>query len=135
MPDADSSTLCSLEALRQRTSEGVSCVYLTAPWCAFCRLFEPKYSEFRRFYPQVNYFTLDVDTVENVEELKSIHTLPSLLLYENGVMVHIVEGLPQKRPGRKLASAIRQYLLHEQALEDQQSSKRLANTRDPLHSA
>lgn len=78
--------------------------------------------------------------VQTVEELKSIHTLPSLLLYENGVLVHIVEGtssigimsgsvtlicqdivyavvavagLPQKRPGRKLAAAIRQYLLHE----------------------
>lgn len=31
--------------------------------------------------------------LQNVEELKSIHTLPSLLLYENGVMVHIVEGM------------------------------------------
>ena len=26
----------------------------------------------------------------------------------------LAAGLPQKRPGRKLASAIRQYLLHEQ---------------------
>ena len=30
--------------------------------------------------------------MQGVEELKSIHTLPSLLLYENGVLVHIVEG-------------------------------------------
>ena len=30
--------------------------------------------------------------VQTVEELKSIHTLPSLLLFENGVLVHIVEG-------------------------------------------
>ena len=80
-------------------------------------------------------------SLQEVEELKSIHTLPSLLLYEGGILVHIVEGiqlvkatirhhallhtqyltlsfchaagLPQKRPGRKLASAIRQYLLHE----------------------
>ena len=30
--------------------------------------------------------------MQGVEELKSIHTLPSLLLYENGSLVHIVEG-------------------------------------------
>ena len=30
--------------------------------------------------------------MQGVEELKSIHTLPSLLLYENGALVHIVEG-------------------------------------------
>ena len=32
-------------------------------------------------------------STQGVEELKSIHTLPSLLLYENGVLVHIVEGM------------------------------------------
>ena len=79
--------------------------------------------------------------MQGVEELKSIHTLPSLLLYENGVLLHIVEGelfgtlhlvsadftckfeiivlaadLPQKRPCKKLAAAIRQYLLHERGM-------------------
>ncbi|KAL0055091.1 hypothetical protein WJX82_006902 [Trebouxia sp. C0006] len=120
-------SLNSLQDLRQRTSEGPSCVYLTAPWCAFCRLFEPKYGELRRFYPQVEYFKLDVDIVEGVDELKSIHTLPSLLLYEDGALVHIVEDLPQKRPGKKLAAAIRQYLLHERGSEEQQSAKRPAS--------
>ena len=32
-------------------------------------------------------------STQGVEELKSIHTLPSLLLYEKGVLVHIVEGI------------------------------------------
>ena len=35
------------------------------------------------------------------------------------VMVYAVvavAGLPQKRPGRKLAAAIRQYLLHERGM-------------------
>lgn len=78
------SVLGTVEELRQYTAEGLACVYLTAPWCAFCRLFEPKYSEFRRFYPQVTYFKLDVEVVEGLKELESIHTLPSLLLYEKG---------------------------------------------------
>jgi len=30
--------------------------------------------------------------MQGVDELKSIHTLPSLLLYEDGALVHIVEG-------------------------------------------
>ncbi|DBA74243.1 hypothetical protein WJX77_011558 [Trebouxia sp. C0004] len=127
--------LNSLQDLRQRTSEGPSCVYLTAPWCAFCRLFEPKYAEFRRFYPQVKYFKLDVDIVEGVDELKSIHTLPSLLLYEDGVLVHIVEDLPQKRPGKKLAAAIRQYLLHERGPEAEQNAKWPASARQLQRSA
>ena len=71
------SVLSTLDELKQNTNEGLACVYLTAPWylslylvtaatgsklcvvkgfdlcrCAFCRLFEPKYFEFRRFYPQ-----------------------------------------------------------------------------------
>ena len=63
------------------------CKVLTLCRCAFCRLFEPKYTEFRRFYPQAKmciadhglayssaadnhflsvgkYFKLDVDIVE-----------------------------------------------------------------------
>lgn len=71
----DPSVLSTLDELRRHTTEGLACVYLTAPWyilhfviaasgtkyrvvkfdlcrCAFCRLFEPKYFEFRRFYPQ-----------------------------------------------------------------------------------
>ncbi len=105
---------------------------------------------------------------QDVEELKSIHSLPSLLLYENGVLIHIVEGkrecicspaackgyllhallsylwwlstldtvgLPQKRPGRKLASAIRQYLLHERDPEEQQSEQRPASAGKDRRSA
>ena len=30
--------------------------------------------------------------MQGVDELKSIHTLPSLILYEDGALVHIVEG-------------------------------------------
>lgn len=81
------------------------------------------------------YFKLDVDIVEGVDELKSIHTLPSLLLYEDGALVHIVEDLPQKRPGKKLAAAIRQYLLHERGSEEQQSSKRAASAGQVQRSA
>lgn len=48
------------------------------------------------YVPRVARLQASIETgmllAQGVEELKSIHTLPSLLLYENGVLAHTVEG-------------------------------------------
>ena len=46
-------------------------------------------------------------------ESEDVATLPTFKLFRGGYEVARVEGLPQKRPARKLAMAVRQHLLVE----------------------
>lgn len=51
------------------------------------------------------------------EILNTIHTLPTFLYFKQGKEVHRVEGVPQKRPARAVAQAMRHHLLDEPCLE------------------
>ncbi len=52
-------------------------------------------------------------TAQELGELLNIATLPTFVLVRGGAEVHRVEGVPQQRPARKLAQAIKQHLLGE----------------------
>ena len=54
--------------------------------------------------------------LQEVGELLDISTLPTFVFIKHGVEVHRQEGVPQQRPARKVAQALRQHLLGEAAL-------------------
>lgn len=51
---------------------------------------------------------------QELGELLGVTTLPTFLLLRSGEEVHRVEGVPQQRPARRLAQAVRQHLLGEE---------------------
>lgn len=49
--------------------------------------------------------------MQELGELLDIATLPTFLLFCDGVEIHRVEGVPQQRPARTVAQAVRSHLL------------------------
>ncbi|KAL4530791.1 hypothetical protein Ndes2526B_g09228 [Nannochloris sp. 'desiccata'] len=90
-----------------------SVVFFTAPWCFRCKTLAPKFSGFPADFPSINFYSLDLDEVEEVGDELIISTLPTFILYLHGKEVHRIEGVPQQRPARLLAKAISQFLLAE----------------------
>lgn len=54
---------------------------------------------------------LDPLGAQELGDLLDIRTLPTFLLLRDGVEASRLEGVPQQRPARALAQAIRQHLL------------------------
>lgn len=54
---------------------------------------------------------------QELGELLDIKTLPTFVLLRAGAEAARLEGVPQQRPARKLAQAIRQHLLGQQEVE------------------
>ena len=91
----------------------LACIFFTAPWCFRCQQVKPKIADFPYDFPAVRFFSVDVEAVDidlirgNISE---ISVLPTFILFHNGLEVHRLEGVPQHRPARELARALRAHL-------------------------
>lgn len=61
-------------------------------------------------FPAVHFFSVDLQECEELGVLLDIATLPTFLLFLRGQQVDKVAGVPQQRPARVLAHAVRQLL-------------------------
>jgi len=100
-------------ALRTRGSK--PCVVaITAHWCEPCVRFEPKFKALaREFGGEVAFATIDVDLLDDeaCDALGGVDTVPTFLLFKNGVEVARVVGVAHKRPARAISNAIKNVLL------------------------
>lgn len=79
--------------------------------CFRCRQVADKVAGFPSDHPAVSFFSVDLEECEELGELLDVATLPTFVLLAGGTEVHRLAGVPQLRPARALAQAIRQHLL------------------------
>jgi thioredoxin 1 len=74
------------------STEGVSVVQFTAPWCGPCRMLAPRLQELSEDL-SVNYFKVNID--ENTELARNfqIMSIPTLQFYKDGELVKTVVGI------------------------------------------
>ncbi|KAL4854805.1 Thioredoxin [Chlorella vulgaris] len=89
--------------------------YVTAPWCFRCKQVAEKIANFPADWPDISFLAVDLEECEQLGELLGIATLPTFALFAHGVEVARLEGVPQQRPARAVAQAIRQHLLGRSA--------------------
>lgn len=115
--EGDVGSLLTLADLRVslQACDGKPCVVaITAHWCEPCVRFEPKFKALAREYGgEVAFATIDVDLLDDdaCDALGGVDTVPTFLLYKNGVEVARVVGVAHKRPARAIANAIKNVLL------------------------
>lgn len=72
-------------------------VDFTAEWCAPCRALEPVILELAGTYDgRVQFGTVDVDANVETAAKYAVRTLPTLLLFKDGVVVDQLVGLVKK---------------------------------------
>ena len=81
----------------------LSIKYVSAEWCNPCRLFWPVVQETCANTPNVSLVKVDVESPE-VKDLQ-ISSIPTLLFYKNGKLVHQSKGVMPKNQFSSLVNS------------------------------
>lgn len=63
-----------------------------AEWCSHCKAIAPKIEEFSKLYPQVKFYQVDVDKVEDVGQELGVRAKPTFMLFKGGEKITEVVG-------------------------------------------
>jgi len=83
------------EELIQR--EGLTVLDLHAVWCAPCRMLRPRLEALSEEYGDIDFLSMDVDKNEAFARQFGIRSIPTLLFFKGGQVVHTVTGVPSEK--------------------------------------
>lgn len=94
--------------INEFTSNGLSIVYITAPWCNPCKTLGPIVEELSSSYANtVSFGKINADENKDLVMSTGIRNIPTILLYKDGEIIDKSVGLITKE---KLSDFINQYL-------------------------
>lgn len=68
-------------------------VYFWAPWCKLCLKIQPILSQFQEEHPEnLKIVSINADETLKLANTYRLKMLPTLLLFEGGVVTHRIEG-------------------------------------------
>jgi len=87
-----------------------------APWCGLCRLIHPLVQEFQSDWAEpVKLVRVNADENLKLANTYRIKSLPTILLFENGQVVHRLEGFNGREDLRRALKAIMMHSLPKSA--------------------
>lgn len=78
-------------------SEGLVLVDFFATWCQPCKILMPTVEELANERKDVEFYKLDVDKNREVAVGEKVSSIPTLVLYKDGVRVDSVTGVKTKQ--------------------------------------
>lgn len=86
--------------------QGLVLVDFYAQWCGPCKRFAPRLAQLSERYTNVDFYKVDVDIDElsNVVKQESVSSMPTFVLYKNGIEVGRVTGTDEPKLVRLLES-------------------------------
>ena len=67
-------------------------LYFTATWCGPCKAIAPTVQAYADKYPNVNFYKIDVDALEELTMYAGVNCMPTFQLYKGGEHVDTLEG-------------------------------------------
>ena len=72
--------------------DGLVVVDFFATWCGPCKIIAPMLDKFANEYSQVKFIKVDVDEQGDIPREYEISSMPTILFFKNGQVVHKVLG-------------------------------------------
>ncbi|SNY55342.1 thioredoxin [Paractinoplanes atraurantiacus] len=85
------------------TTDGIVLVDWWADWCAPCRSFAPVYEKASTEHPDITFAKVDTEAEERLSAIAGISSIPTLMVFRDGVMVF---SEPGALPGAALEKVI-----------------------------
>lgn len=86
----------SLEAFKQRISEGNVIVDFYAPWCGPCKRITPIFNELSSKYTHVTFIKVNIDDHKEIAQEYNIRSIPQLLFFKNSTLCETFVGQKSK---------------------------------------
>ena len=77
--------------------EGLTVLDLHAIWCAPCRMLKPRLEALSEEYGDIEFLSMDVDKNEAFAQKFAVRSIPTLLFFKGGELVHTVVGVPTEK--------------------------------------
>ena len=74
-------------------SEGVVVIDFFATWCGPCKMLAPIIDKIAGDMPQVKFGKVDVDQAMDLARRFGIRSIPTVIIFKDGVQVELVRGL------------------------------------------
>ena len=81
-----------ISELTEIPQEGPVIIDFFATWCGPCKRIAPVYEELAEKYSNVTFLKVDVDESEHIASKFNIESLPTFVLFKNGIEVTRIEG-------------------------------------------
>lgn len=79
-------------AEKVRQSDGFKMVLFTGSWCQPCKKFKPLVEQFAGNFPHITVFEADVEQTDQFATELNIRSLPSLVLFSDGMVADVRSG-------------------------------------------
>lgn len=73
-----------MDSFNEEIKEGVSLVYVYAPWCGPCKVISPALVDLSEQYPDVKFLKVNSETGSDILAMLDVSTIPTVLIFKDG---------------------------------------------------
>ncbi|OMQ06844.1 hypothetical protein BXO87_02235 [Bacillus sp. GZB] len=97
-----------VNSFNEETKDGVSLVYVYAPWCGPCKVISPVLADLSEQYPDVKFLKVNSETGVDILTRLNVSTIPTVLIFKDGKLFSEDVGF---RPSSELEENLKNVMM------------------------